>query len=422
VLITLWTATVSAQSTTVDALLQAAKAEPRNAAAQTELGRALLRAGQLDEAERVLRKAAQLQRGPGAAAAAYEILNVTFARGDHRTARSDCAQFKRVAAGTPYEHLCFARAFLIWHRASRAIEYLNQALALDADHMESLLALGDAERMGGNYDAADRAYERVRTSTDRVDAYLGLARVAIARGDRPKAINLLRAVLERAQTWPEVLFELGHLVDGPEALELLRQAAARRANWDVADLALGDALLKAGQAADAERSATAVIARNPQLAEAHTLLGRARQAQGNPTGAEQALDEALTLVPNLPEATLARADLYAATERHEEAFAEYQKAAGLRALDPDPLLRAARLCIQLQRSTLAAAYLDRALERAPRSALALSLYGDVKASLGDRTDALAMYQRALTAEGELDRAHVQDAISKLSSDANRNHP
>lgn len=419
-LITMFAPGVSAQTTAVDSLQVRAKAEPRNAAAQTELGRALLRAGQLDAAERTLRKAAQLQRG--SVAAEYEILNVTFERGDHRAARGECSRFKRVAAGTPYEHLCYARAFLIWHRASRAIEYLNQALALDADHVESLLALGDAERIGGNYDGADRAYERARGLSDRVEAYLGSARVAVARGDRPKAITLLRAALERGPTWPEVLFELGRLVEGPEGLDLLRQAVTQRAHWDLADLAFGDAQLKGGQAAEAERVATEVIARNPQLAEAHTLLGRARQAQGNPAGAEQAFGEALTLVPNLPEATLARADLYADTNRHEEAFAEYQKAAGLRALDPDPLLRAARLCIRLQRQNLAAAYLDRALERAPRAAVVLALYGDVKAARGDRADALAMYQRALTADGEFDRIHVQDAISKLSSDANRNHP
>jgi len=416
----MFASSASAQTTAVEALQMRAKAEPRNAAAQTDLGRALLRAGQLDAAERTLRKAAQLQHR--SVQAAYELLNVTFERGDHQAARSECARFKQVAEGTPYEHLCYARAFLIWHRASRAIEYLNQALALDADHVESLLALGDAERIGGNHDAAERAYERARGLSDRVETYLGSARVAVARGDRPKAVTLLRAALERGPTWPEVLFELGRLVEAAEALDLLRQAVAQRPGWDAADLAFGDAQLKAGQAADAELIATTVIARSPQVAEAHALLGRARQAQGNPTGAEQAFGEALTLVPNLPEATLARADLYAETNRHEEAFAEYQKAAGLRALDPDPLLRAARLCIRLQRENLAAAYLDRALERAPRSAVALALYGDVKATQGDRANALAMYQRALAADGEFDRIHVQDAISKLSSDANRNHP
>lgn len=411
---------VVAQVTAADALEARAKAEPRNAEVQAESGRALLRAGRLDAAERALKKAAQLQRG--SVAAAYEVLEVAFERGDHRAARAECTKFKKVAEGTPYEHLCYARAFLIWHRASRAVEYLKDALALDPDHVESLLALGDAERMGGNYDAAERAYERARSLADRVEAYVGLARAAVARGDQPKAITLLRAALERASTWPEVLFELGRLVEGAEALDLLRQAVTQRTGWDVADVAYGEALLNAGQVADAERLAAVVIARNPRLAEAFTLLGRSQQAQGNPTGAEHAFGEALTLVPNLPEATLARADLYADTNRAEEAFAEYQKAAGLRALDPDPLLRAARLCVRLQRSNLAAAYLDRALERAPRSAVALALYGDVLATRGDRAAARAMYERALLGDGEFDRVRVQDAISKLSSDANRNHP
>lgn len=402
---------VRAQAAGLDGLRERAKAEPRNAEVQTELGQALLRAGELDEAERVLKKAAQLQRT--SVAAAYEVLKVTFERGDHRAARGACAGFKQVAAGTPYEHLCFARAFLIWHRGSRAVEYLNAAFALDADHVESLIALGDAERIGGHYDDAARAYERARNLSDRADATLGLAKVEVARGNRDRAIELLRTLQTRTPLWPEVAFELGRLLQGPEALDLLRQAVTLRARWDLAELALGDALLKAGQAAEAEQAATQVIARNPRLAEAHTLLGRARQAQGNPAGAEQALSEALTLVPNLPEATLARADLYAATERFEEAFAEYQKAAGLRPLDAEPLLSAARLCIRLQRLNLAAAFLDRALDRAPRSAAALALYGDVMLARGDRADAKTMYERALTAEGTFDRALVEAALRKL---------
>lgn len=408
----LWTYPVAAQDEVLDPLRARAKAEPRNAAATTELGQALLRAGQLDEAERVLRKAAQLQRG--SVEAAYEVLKVTFERSDHRAARGACAQFKTIAAGTPYEHLCFARAFLIWHRSSRAIEYLNAALALDADHIESLLAVGDAERIGGNYPAAAQAYERARALSDRIEAYVGLARVALAQNDRMKATELLRTAHARAPTWPEVVFELGRLVPGQESLDLLRRAVVLRPGWDAAEVALGDALLSAGHAAEAEQAASAVVERNPQLAEAHTLLGRARQAQGNPAGAEQALTEALTLVPNLPEATLARADLYAATERYEEAFSEYQKAAGLRPLDADPLLRAARLCLQLQRLNLAAAFLDRALDRSPRLADALALYGDVMVARGDRADAKTMYERALSGEGELDRPRVQQALAKLS--------
>lgn len=402
----------AAQTADLERLREQAKSQPRDANAQTELGQALLRAGQLDDAERALKKAAQLQRG--SIAAAYEVLKVTFERGDHRAARGACATFKKTAAGSPYEHLCFARAFLIWHRSSRAIEYLDAALALDADHEESLLALGDAERLSGNYDAAERAYQRVRNvAPTRVEASLGLAKVAIARGDQARGIELLRATLATTAHWPEVNFELGRLLEGPEALDLLRRAVALRANWDVAELALGDALLTAGHAAESEQAATQVIARNPRLAEAHTLLGRARQAQGNSTGAEQALTEALTLVPNLPEATLARADLFAQTERYEEAFAEYQKAAGLRPLDAEPLLRAARLCVQTQRLSLAAAFLDRALDRAPQLAAALALYGDVMAARGDRADAKTMYERALAGEGEFDRSAVEQALRKL---------
>lgn len=403
-----------AQLDALEALQAGAKAAPRDAAAQTELGRALLRAGRLDEAERTLKKAAQLQRA--SLGAAYEVLKVTFERGDHRAARGACGTFKKVAADTPYEHLCFARAFLIWRRSSRAMEYLGAALALDPDHIESLIAVGDAERISGSYDAATQAYERVRTlAPQRLEAVLGLARIAIARGEKETAIQLLRAVRPQGSTWPEVTFELGRLVQGSEAVDLLRQAVAFRANWNIALLALGEALVGSGQFAEAEQIAVDVTTREPGLAEGHTLLGRARQALGNRQGAEVALSQALTLVPNLPEATLARADLYAEMERYEEAFAEYQNAAGLRPLDVEPMVRAARLCVRLQRMNLAAAYLDRALDRAPQSAVALALYGDLLVARGDRAEAKVMYERALQGTGLVDRAAVEDALRKLNS-------
>lgn len=405
---------VKAQGDPLESLRVAANAAPRDAAARTELGRALLRAGRLDEAERTLKKAAQLQRG--SLGAAYEVLKVTFERGDHRAARGACGGFKKVAANTPYEHLCFARAFLIWRRSSRAMEYLEAALALDPDHVESLIAVGDAERISGSYDAATRAYERVRTlAPQRLEAVLGLARIAIARGETERAVQLLRTVQPQATTWPEIAFELGRLVQASEGLDLLRQAVAFRANWNVALLALGDALVGSGQFAEAEQIAVDVTTREPGLAEGHTLLGRTRQALGNPQGAEAALSQALTLVPNLPEATLARADLYAEMERYEEAFAEYQNAAGLRPLDIEPMVRAARLCLRLQRLNLAAAYLDRALDRSPQSAVALALYGDLLVARGDRAEAKAMYERALQGTGVVDRTAVEDALRKLTS-------
>jgi tetratricopeptide (TPR) repeat protein len=110
---------------------------------------------------------------------------------------------------------------------------------------------------------------------------------------------------------------------------------------------------------------------------------------------------------------LALARLYEHTSRHEEAFVQYRAASDLKRESPEALLSAGRLGVKLQRATLAEALLEKALERAPKSAEILALYGEVLLSRGNKKGAKEHLQRALAGEGPIDRAAVQKKLSAI---------
>jgi Tfp pilus assembly protein PilF len=112
-------------------------------------------------------------------------------------------------------------------------------------------------------------------------------------------------------------------------------------------------------------------------------------------------------------ATLALGDVLAHTEREEEALEMYAHAADLDPRNPQPLLRAASLALAEHRDVLAGGYLDRLLERMPRNAAALSLYGDIARIRHETPAARDYYTRALAGEGDFDRAHVEQALREL---------
>ncbi len=405
-------APAGAQEAAVKSLRSAARAAPKDAAAQTALGRALVRAGRLAEAERYLRAAARLQRQ--SLGSLYELAKVKFASGNHKASRAACRTLAKKDKDAVLTHLCMARAYLVWRRSARAFEHLEKAQAKDPNNVEVILALGDAHRMRGSATKARKAYARaIELDPKNARAHFGVGLLEIVAGQRGKAIEALRLALERDSACPKIQLELGRLLDGAEARRLLEQAVAGRPKWNEAELALADELLSEGQAQAAEKMVLGVLARDAKLADAHVLLGRARLALNNPKAAEEALHKALKLVPNNHEALLALADVLARTERHEEAFEQYRIASDAVQQDTRALLEAARLGMRLKRNVLAAGFLQRALERDPKLGEALALYGDVMAARGDKTQARKYYEQALSADRGVDRQRVKQRLKEI---------
>lgn len=399
----------TAQDANLSALEAAARSNSRDAGAQSAYARALLRAGRYREAESTFRRASQLSRGN--VEALYDIARVAFAQIDYRRAQTACRALTAHRTSVLF-HVCNARTFLVWNRSSRAFDELREALNIDGNNFEALLALGDAHRIQSEVNDAEAAYRRAASSNpSSAEPDLGLARLYANANRRDDSVAALRRALGKDGSSPDVLFELGRaLGNTPEARDLLTRAVAARPTWADAQAGLGDLLLESGDAEAAERAFTEAIRLNDRLAGAHAGLGRAKLARGDAAAAERELRRALELVPNSPSAARALADVFAQTSHPEEAFAQYLVAADLDPRDPRALLSATRLALQLQRDVLAAGFLDRLLEHDRELAPALALYGDIMASRQDRNAARAYYERALRGHGDLpDRARVEAA-------------
>lgn len=403
----------AAQETVLEERATAARENRRDPEAQAAHGHALLRAGRFREATRAFQAAARLQRR--SPEALFDVARVPVEQGDYRAARNACRPIERIERNGVWARVCRARADLVRNRSARAFEELEAALTAEPRHFEALMALGDAHRLRAAVGDAETAYRRAAEVEPRSHRpHLGLGLLYAAAGRRDDAVRSLRRGLELDASSPKLAYELGKLLGGSdEARRLLARAVEARPAWPEAQVALGDALLAAGQHAEAEAAFARAIELNARSAEAHAGLGRAKMAQGEHDEAEAALERALELVPNWQATALALASLYEATGREERAFEQYRRAADLDPRNPEPLLAAARLALRLNRDVLATGFLDRILQQRANLAAALALYGDAMAARRDRTRAREYYERALRGEGELDRARVQQALRQL---------
>ena len=401
-----------AQETALPALREAAKNAPGDLGAQIALGRALIEARRLTEAEAQMNTVVRLSQG--SIEGLYEAARVKFATGDYKKSRAACQALRKKDKDNVLTHACMARAFLVWRRGSRASDEAEQALHAGPDNSEALLAAADAKRIQSDFAGAEQAYQTLLAhAPNDANAYLGLGLLHSVADQPDKAVAALRKALELDGDDPDILYELGRRVSGAEAVSLLQRALAGRPGWPEAELELLGAQVHAGDAAGAEAGLARYMKAHPGNPIAVAQHAAALVALGRYSDAEPELRRALELIPNDFDASFALARLYENTNRYEEAFTQYRSTADLKRENPEPLIAAGRLALRLNRPLLAGALLDKALERAPRSAQALALEAQVHALQGDTKSARALYQRALAGEGELDRAAVQRRLGEL---------
>lgn len=393
-----------------------AQTNRRDAGAQRAYGMALLRAGQYRQAEQVLRGAARLAGTPEAQ---FDVARVAFAQGDYRAARSACRPLER--GSSVLKHVCRARAFLAWHRSSRAFAELERAAGIDGRNFEASLALGDAHRLQGDVSEAEAAYRQaLAIEGGRYEPHLGLGLLYSSARRDDDALSALRAAHQRAPQEPVVSYELARRLPAAEARPLLEGALAQRSGYAEARLALADAQLQLGQHAEAIAAYRAFLAEDDSSPAAHAGLGQALVASGQADEGRMELERSLEMVPNQPAVVLALGHLAESQGQHQRAFEHYRHANDLNPRDPEAMLQAARLALEVDRDVLATGYLDRILRTHRHHGQALVLYGDALARRGDRAGARTHYQRALDqGTGDFDRAAAQAGVAANSGEAER---
>jgi tetratricopeptide (TPR) repeat protein len=154
----------------------------------------------------------------------------------------------------------------------RAAEFLEQAAAADPDFPQVQFALGTARFNAGHYAPAAAALATaLAADPGNADVRRMLALAHFSAGGYRAAADLL--------------------ADDP-----------RRGVDPSLEYTYGLALVRSDRAADAESVFTRLLAMHGDRAELHVILGQAHAQQGNFEAAEQALQRARQLEPNVPDA------------------------------------------------------------------------------------------------------------------------
>lgn len=94
-------------------------------------------------------------------------------------------------------------------RSRSALAHLDES---GFDYAEAALMRGDALRDVGRRDRSDAVYETLAGGCLAADAFHGMARNAVARGDRDQALVLMRQARDARPTDAEIRNDLGYLL------------------------------------------------------------------------------------------------------------------------------------------------------------------------------------------------------------------
>jgi len=218
----------------------------------------------------------------------------------------------------------YLAGLLQWNRdPAAALDLLARAAELEPNYAALRFHLGHAHYLAESFDEAERHYRRaLEIDADCTNARLGLARVAVARGDPAAALlELQRAVAQAPGEGAvhlhlaQVHRELGRHADA-EREERLTAICPRPARLDgmgtLADPVRDEVRLREGVSSK----------RQLDRARRHLVEGREPEAQA-------AIDAALEADPESVPALIAAARLLAARGRLDEARARLERATAL---------------------------------------------------------------------------------------------
>ena len=160
-------------------------------------------------------------------------------------------------------------------------------------------------------------------------------------------------------------------------------------------VAQATAMLRAGNAADAEAICRGVLQLQPDHPDALMVLGTVRLQQGDNDGATELFRRAAAVRPRSIEVLSNLAGALRRAERHEEAIEVYDRAIGLAPDSPNLHANRGVSLLALRRYEAAAASIDRALAIDGRNLAALNNRGVVLNELRRHDEALASFDSAL---------------------------
>ena len=258
---------------------------------------------------------------------AYELLNegvAAYKNGDFPVAVEKLRRSAALALNSFRAYFYLGLALSADRRYTEAVESMNIALDLDPSHLQSLVALGDAQWKLGDLGEAGAAYFRaLKIRPEYADALDGLARVEESRGKIEPAIALFQRAIASNRGFAPAYTHLGdlYLRQGrfEEAVRLLEEAVSARPDFAAGLNRLALAYGRLGLSNEAIATIQRARELEPKSPEHPATLGWLQLEDGSTAAAERSVATALDLDPAQPEALAGLAEIARRRGDYEEA-------------------------------------------------------------------------------------------------------
>lgn len=300
-------------------LKKAAEAAPEVIAIRTELARAYMNQGAMQEAITELESIQHLDEDHRRTD--LLLIYAQLRAGDFAAARKLANDILNKAPDDPGAYVLLGSIELIAGDRPQAHQYYLDALRIQDDYLPARLGLARMDLEDGNLVVASEQFDRILLiDKNSVAAMLGHAQIAEQRDNRNQAV----AWVERARSadknalLPRIVLARYYLLtgDAEAALTIAKEVKALKPN-DVSNLLLlGRAQQQAGQTQDAIRTFETLIASNPQIISAYLDLANSYANAGSYEAARNILKDALKVKPDLLQLKVAQVRLEILAENY----------------------------------------------------------------------------------------------------------
>jgi tetratricopeptide (TPR) repeat protein len=366
------------------------------------------------------------QVGPKEVADAWATLGELAAAAGRREEAED--RFKRALAldpDAPSARVALARVQCDLGRPADSLAALRRLVAAQQKNLEARLvlvrALVESKGEGGLTEAAAALAPAAATKDARVSYWQG--RIALAQ-DKPDREAALARFKEAVAADPKLISAylaqssaLAQLGRGDEALEPLKQAAARAAGDPLLLTELGEAYLALGKPSEAEAQFRAVVEQHPDAHSARVDLGLALELQGKLADAEAAYHAVADKAPKFPGLSERLARLAVKEGKKDEAAKLFAQALADGVPTPGLRLAAGELALEQGRLDDARKLAEAVIKEDDRSSPAHLLLARALLDGNHPEDALPEARRAATfsdlPEAHLVLGRVLESLGKL---------
>ena len=405
-----------------------ALAEANPAAPTGQYEEALVRFNAGDFEAAIIHLKNTLQADPDDLAARILIAGAYLGIEDGRSAEKELRLARRHGADDIYTLVPLAKAFLLQGQHEKVLTEIRRGGGTAEGEAAILVVRGQAHLALSHLDEAETAFaDAADLEPDEVPPLLGLAKVALSRGDPDRAESLAGRALALGPEDAEAWFVKGEIRrrtrDLEGAVASYDKAIQFEPRYVPARIARAGSLIDLGRHDSAEGDIEFVRARNPRDPQAAYFHALVLANAGDMKGAQAVLREASQILESLDPAivrndppTLLLAGVVAYFQKdHETAYHALNRFVGLVPNHPGARKLLGSLLLRRGQPLEAVDVLEKAVALVPEDPELLATLASALMRSGRYADATAMFEKAIAAAPEAPSLRTQLALTRLAT-------